>query len=92
MKRATIRIIDKKWLSIKFIRETTMLANKYRSDIIFNYEGNLANAKSIISLMSICGQIKKLPATIEIFSKGWDDAQDALDKIVNLMKDTKFVL
>lgn len=92
MKRATVRIIDKRWLSIKYIEKTTMLANKYRCDIIFNLDGNLANAKSIISLMSIFGQIKKLPATIEVCVKGWSDAQEALDSIVNTMKETKFVL
>ena len=92
MKSIVVRIIDKKWLSSKYITKISVLANKYRSDIIFNYDGNLANAKSIISLMSIFGQIKKLPATIEIFAKGWNDSQNALNKIVSSMKETGFVL
>ena len=92
MKRATVRIIDKQWLSIKYFEQITMLANKYRCDVIFNFDGKIANAKSIINLMSIFGQIKKLPATVEIFAKGWNDAQEALDSIVKAMKKTKFVL
>ncbi|MBQ6970688.1 HPr family phosphocarrier protein [bacterium] len=69
-----------------------MLANKYRCDIIFNYDGDVANAKSIINLMSIFSHIKKLPATIEILFKGWSDAQEAFDTIISTMKETKFVL
>lgn len=93
MKLATVRIIDKRWLSIKYIEKINKLANKYRCDIIFNYDGNkIANAKSIISLMSIFDNIKKLPATIVIRFEGWSDAQEAFDTIISTMKETKFVL
>lgn len=92
MKQATVRIIDKRWLSTKYIEKISTLANKYRCDIIFNYDGNVANAKSMINLMSIFGQIKKLPATIEILFKGWNDTQEAFDTIISAMKETKFVL
>ena len=53
-------------------------AMKYQSQITFSYDGGMANAKSVLSVLGAC---VKCGDEIEIMCEGADE-QEALDNLV----------
>ena len=53
-------------------------AMKYQSQVIFSYDGGMANAKSVLSVLGAC---VKCGDEIEIMCEGADE-QEALDNLV----------
>ncbi|PMP90145.1 MAG: HPr family phosphocarrier protein [Caldisphaera sp.] len=60
-------------------------ASKYKSDIYLNKDGNKANAKSIIEVMSLGAE---QGSKIEIEVNG-DDAEEAMNHLIDLIKNKK---
>ena len=57
-------------------------AMRYKSKVTFNYGGNIANAKSVLSVLGAC---VKCGDEIELACDGPDE-QEALDSLVNAIE------
>lgn len=85
MKSLQVKITNPVYLHAHMIKQVTMEAGKYTSDIYIIAGGEKGNAKSLVSLMSVLGRAK-LPCKIEIRAEGWDDDGKAVEAIANIFK------
>ncbi len=83
MKSVQIKITNPIYLHANMIRQVTVEAGKYTSDVYIIASGEKGNAKSLVSLMSVLGRVK-LPCKIEIKADGWDDEAKAVEAIAKI--------
>lgn len=80
-------IISENGLDVKTITKLVNVASEFESDIKFMVEGREADAKSIINLMAL--NIKQnQELTINITG---DDAKEALEAVVNVLKEANSI-
>lgn len=83
MKTATIKITNPKFQHAQFCQKLTQVAGEFTCDISIVVGTNIGNAKSLINVMSVLGELK-LPGKIEIRANGWDDDAKAIETITAL--------
>lgn len=89
MKVVEVKIIDPTGLHARPAKKIANEASKYSSDITFNCNGNVGNAKSVISLMAAFLAVKA-SNKVEIVAKGLDE-EDAIEGIKKVMKEEKLI-
>ena len=62
-------------------------ANRYKSDVFLNYQGESANMKSIMNVMAL---VIRQNEAFEVLCEG-DDETNAIENISKLMKDINLI-
>jgi len=77
-----VKIINPTGLHLRPAGNLCKEAMKYKSKITFEYSGNTANAKSVLSVLGAC---VKCGDEIELFCEG-EDEEEALQFLVNSIR------
>ena len=77
-----VKIINPTGLHLRPAGNLCKEAMKYKSKITFEYSGNTANAKSVLSVLGAC---VRGGAVIELVCEG-EDEQTALEHLVDLLE------
>jgi len=83
MKSVQVKITNPSYLHANMVKKITEVAGPFTCDIYVINGTNKANAKSLISLMSVLGSLK-LPAKVEIRAEGWTDEAEAVEAVVKV--------
>ena len=87
MKSIIVKIVDPLGIHARPASRITNEAGKYQSDINFIVDGKVANAKSLINLISLAAKEKN---KVEIQATGTDE-EAAIAGIEKVMKDSKLI-
>ena len=77
-----IKIMNPTGLHLRPAGNLCKEAMKYKSKVTFNYDGNIANAKSVLSVLGAC---IKTGDTITLVCEG-EDEEEALSNLVTFIE------
>ena len=81
--RATFEIVNKLGMHARAATKLVQTASRYRSDVQLEKDGHVANAKSVMGVLLLCGH---QGSKITVSARG-EDAADAVDAIGMLIAD-----
>ena len=81
--RATFEIVNKLGMHARAATKLVQTASRYRSDVQLEKDGHVANAKSVMGVLLLCGH---QGSKITVSARG-EDARDAVDAIGTLIAD-----
>jgi len=81
--RERFEIINKLGMHARAATKLVQMASRYRSDVQIEKDGHVANAKSVMGVLLLCGH---QGSTITVSASG-DDADDAIRAIGSLIAD-----
>ena len=81
--RATFEIVNKLGMHARAATKLVQTASRYRSDVQLEKDGHVANAKSVMGVLLLCGH---QGSKITVSARG-EDAADAVDAIGILIAD-----
>jgi len=81
--RATFEIVNKLGMHARAATKLVQTASRYRSDVQIEKDGHVANAKSVMGVLLLCGH---QGSKITVTARG-DDAAQAVDAIGLLIAD-----
>lgn len=81
--RATFEIVNKLGMHARAATKLVQTASRYRSDVQIEKDGHVANAKSVMGVLLLCGH---QGSKITVSARG-DDAAEAVDAIGVLIAD-----
>ena len=81
--RATFEIVNKLGMHARAATKLVQTASRYRSDVQLEKDGHVANAKSVMGVLLLCGH---QGSKITVSARG-EDAADAVDAIGTLIAD-----
>lgn len=81
--RATFEIVNKLGMHARAATKLVQTASRYRSDVQIEKDGHVANAKSVMGVLLLCGH---QGSKITVTARG-DDAAQAVDAIGVLIAD-----
>jgi phosphocarrier protein len=81
--RATFEIVNKLGMHARAATKLVQTASRYRSDVQIEKDGHVANAKSVMGVLLLCGHQGSM---ITVTARG-DDAAQAVDAIGLLIAD-----
>lgn len=81
--RATFEIVNKLGMHARAATKLVQTASRYRSDVQLEKDGHVANAKSVMGVLLLCGH---QGSRITVSARG-EDAADAVEAIGTLIAD-----
>ncbi len=81
--RAKFEIVNKLGMHARAATKLVQMASRYTSDVQIEKDGHVANAKSVMGVLLLCGH---QGSTVTVSASG-DDAHDALRAIGGLIAD-----
>lgn len=81
--RATFEIVNRLGMHARAATKLVQTASRFRSDVQIEKDGHVANAKSVMGVLLLCGHQGSM---ITVLARG-DDAQDAVSAIGELIND-----
>ncbi len=81
--RERFEIVNKLGMHARAATKLVQLASRYRSDVTIEKDGHIANAKSVMGVLLLCGHNG---STITVSARG-DDADAAIRAIGGLIAD-----
>jgi phosphocarrier protein HPr len=81
--RATFEIVNKLGMHARAATKLVQTASRYRSDVQLEKDGHVANAKSVMGVLLLCGH---QGSKITVSARG-EDAADAVEAIGTLIAD-----
>lgn len=81
--RATFEIVNKLGMHARAATKLVQTASRYRSDVQLEKDGHVANAKSVMGVLLLCGH---QGSKITVSARG-EDAAEAVDAIGTLIAD-----
>jgi phosphocarrier protein HPr len=81
--RATFEIVNRLGMHARAATKLVQTASRFRSDVQIEKDGHVANAKSVMGVLLLCGHQGSM---ITVQARG-DDAQDAVSAIGELIND-----
>jgi phosphocarrier protein HPr len=81
--RATFEIVNKLGMHARAATKLVQTASRFRCDVQLEKEGHVANAKSVMGVLLLCGHQGSM---ITVLARG-DDAHDAVHAIGELIND-----
>jgi phosphocarrier protein HPr len=81
--RATFEIVNRLGMHARAATKLVQTASRYRSDVQLEKDGHVANAKSVMGVLLLCGH---QGSKITVSARG-EDAADAVDAIGMLIAD-----
>ncbi|MET0339710.1 MAG: HPr family phosphocarrier protein [Polyangiales bacterium] len=81
--RATFEIVNKLGMHARAATKLVQTASRYRCDVQLEKDGHVANAKSVMGVLLLCGH---QGSKITVSARG-EDAADAVDAIGTLIAD-----
>ena len=81
--RATFEIVNKLGMHARAATKLVQTASRFRSDVQIEKDGHVANAKSVMGVLLLCGH---QGSKITVSARG-EDAHDAIDAIGELIAD-----
>jgi len=81
--RERFEIVNKLGMHARAATKLVQMASRYRSDVKIEKDGHVANAKSVMGVLLLCGH---QGSTITVSASG-DDADDAIRAIGSLIAD-----
>jgi phosphocarrier protein HPr len=81
--RATFEIVNRLGMHARAATKLVQTASRFRCDVQIEKDGHVANAKSVMGVLLLCGHQGSM---ITVLARG-DDAQDAVSAIGELIND-----
>ncbi|MET0287779.1 MAG: HPr family phosphocarrier protein [Polyangiales bacterium] len=81
--RATFEIVNRLGMHARAATKLVQTASRFRCDVQIEKDGHVANAKSVMGVLLLCGHQGSM---ITVLARG-DDAQDAVTAIGELIND-----
>jgi phosphocarrier protein len=81
--RATFEIVNRLGMHARAATKLVQTASRFRSEVQIEKDGHVANAKSVMGVLLLCGHQGSM---ITVMARG-DDAQDAVSAIGELIND-----
>jgi phosphocarrier protein HPr len=81
--RATFQIVNKLGMHARAATKLVQTASRYRSDVELEKDGHVANAKSVMGVLLLCGH---QGSVVQVSARG-DDAEAAVRAIGELIAD-----
>lgn len=81
--RATFEIVNRLGMHARAATKLVQTASRFRSDVQIEKDGHVANAKSVMGVLLLCGH---QGSKITVSAQG-DDAEDAVGAIGELVAD-----
>lgn len=81
--RATFEIVNKLGMHARAATKLVQTASRFRSQVQIEKDGHIANAKSVMGVLLLCGH---KGSKITVLAAG-DDAEDAIQAIGELIAD-----
>lgn len=81
--RGTFEIVNRLGMHARAATKLVQTASRFRSDVQIEKDGHVANAKSVMGVLLLCGHQGSM---ITVLARG-DDAQDAVSAIGELIND-----
>jgi phosphocarrier protein len=81
--RATFEIVNRLGMHARAATKLVQTASRFRSEVQIEKDGHVANAKSVMGVLLLCGHQGSM---ITVMARG-DDAEDAVSAIGELIND-----
>jgi phosphocarrier protein HPr len=81
--RATFEIVNRLGMHARAATKLVQTASRFRCDVQIEKDGHVANAKSVMGVLLLCGHQGSM---ITVLARG-EDAQDAVSAIGELIND-----
>lgn len=81
--REKFEIVNKLGMHARAATKLVQMASRYRSEVEIEKDGHVANAKSVMGVLLLCGH---QGSTVTVSARG-DDADDAIRAIGSLIAD-----
>jgi phosphocarrier protein HPr len=81
--RATFEIVNRLGMHARAATKLVQTASRFRSDVQIEKDGHVANAKSVMGVLLLCGHQGSM---ITVLARG-EDAQEAVSAIGELITD-----
>jgi phosphocarrier protein HPr len=81
--RATFEIVNRLGMHARAATKLVQTASRFRCDVQIEKDGHVANAKSVMGVLLLCGHQGSM---ITVLARG-DDAKDAVSAIGELIND-----
>ncbi|HEX5657531.1 MAG TPA: HPr family phosphocarrier protein [Polyangiales bacterium] len=81
--RATFEIVNRLGMHARAATKLVQTASRFRCEVQIEKDGHVANAKSVMGVLLLCGHQGSM---ITVLARG-DDAQDAVSAIGELIND-----
>jgi phosphocarrier protein HPr len=81
--RATFEVVNKLGMHARAATKLVQMASRYRAEVHIEKDGHMANAKSVMGVLLLCGH---QGSRVTVSAKG-DDAEEAVAAIGQLIAD-----